>query len=204
MIQKKVLLVDDHDIFNVGMKVALEKDPFFIVVGESRTGEHALKLIAQKKFDLVICDYLLPNLNGINVLIEAKKITPDIKTILISSKEKFELQTLCKKHKIDGYIFKSEVRNKIVDVANLIFNNHTYRPLETQKVNQSNLLSKLTTKEMETLRYWVLGKTMEDTGAQMKINIKTVESHRNNIKKKLTGLTKEKIFALMRNYEENS
>ena len=45
---------------------------------------------------------------------------------------------------------------------------------------------------------------MEDTGAKMKINIKTVESHRNNIKKKLTGLTKEKIFALMRNYEENS
>lgn len=202
MIQKKVIVADDHDIYNLGLKITLEKDPFFRVIGEAVTGENALKLIAEKDCDLVICDYLLPKMNGLTVLIEAKKIKPYIKTILTSSIEKYELQSLCVKNKIDAYLFKSEARIKITEVANLIFRNQLYHSFQKSESDANELLTKLTKKEIETLKYWANGKTLGESGSQMKINVKTVETHRTNIKKKLNGLSKEQIFTLIKNYQD--
>jgi DNA-binding NarL/FixJ family response regulator len=197
----RILIADDHDIFNLGMKVALEKDPFLKVVGEANSGEHLLKLITKLQCDLVICDYKLPGMNGIETLAKAKKLKSNLKTILISSIEKFEVQALCEKNKIDAYLFKSDVRNKIVEIANQILRNKTYRPIENQGVNPANPLLKLTKKEIESLRFWSSGKSLDETGSHMKVNIKTVETHRANIKKKLPGLSKAEIFSLLKDFD---
>jgi len=200
MNKKKVVVADDHDIFNMGLRVGIEKDPSFQVVQEAKTGEEVLAYTTLNEFDLLICDYMLPDIDGVSVLIQAKKLIPNLKTILISSLEKFELQRLCEKNKIDAYLFKSEARNKIVEIANLIFQNQKFRPIQNSGSNGNNPFLKLTSKELDILRFWIRGKSMDETGVQMKINKKTVETHRTNIKKKFPGLSKEEIFSLMKEY----
>ena len=200
MNKKKVVVADDHDIFNMGLRVGIEKDSSFQVVQEAKTGEGVLAYVSEKECDLLICDYMMPDMDGVTVLIQAKKIRPNLKTILISSLEKFELQRLCEKNKIDAYLFKSEARSKIVEIANLIFQDKKFRPIQDSEINGNNPFLKLTSKELETLRFWIRGKSMDETGAQMKINKKTVETHRTNIKKKFPGLSKEEIFTLMKEY----
>lgn len=197
---KKVIVADDHDIFNMGLRVGIEKDLLFHVIKEAKTGEEVLAFLADNESDLLVCDYMLPGIDGVKVLSQAKKIRPQIKTILLSSLEKFELQTLCEKNKIDAYLFKSEARSKIVEIANLIFQDQKFRPMQAKGNNQNNPLAMLTSKDLETLRFWARGKSMEDTGTHMKINIKTVETHRSNIKKKFPNLTKEEIFGLMKEH----
>lgn len=197
---KKVIVADDHDIFNMGLRVGIEKDPLFHVIKEANTGEEVLAFLADNESDLLVCDYMLPGIDGIKVLSQAKRIRPQIKTILLSSLEKFELQTLCEKNRIDAYLFKSEARNKILEIAKLVFQDQKFRPLQSIENNQNNPFTRLTSKELETLRFWVRGKSMEDTGSQMKINTKTVETHRSNIKKKFPNLTKEEIFDLIKEH----
>ncbi len=197
MNKKKVIIADDHDIFILGLRVGIEKDSSFIVVLEAKTSEEVLTFLSEKECDLLICDYMLPTIDGVSVLKKAKKLNPNIKTMLISSVEKFELQKLCEKEKIDAYLFKSEARNKIIEVVNLIFQNQKFRPLQA---NENSPFQILTPKELETLHFWASGKSMEDTGSQMKISGKTVETHRANIKKKFPNLTKEEIFELIKEH----
>jgi two-component system capsular synthesis response regulator RcsB len=197
---KKVIVADDHDIFTLGLRIGIERDPFFHVIKEANSGEEVLAFLAKNECDLLVCDYMLPGMDGVKVLSQAKKLKPNIKTILLSSLEKFELQTLCEKNKIDAYLFKSEARSKILEIANLVFQNQKFRPIQTTEVNQDNPFLRLTSKELETLRFWMVGKSMEDTGANMKISYKTVETHRANIKKKFPGFNKEEIFGLMREH----
>jgi DNA-binding NarL/FixJ family response regulator len=195
---RKVIIVDDHDIFNIGLTISIEKDEFFRVIKAAHTGEEALVFINKNECDLLICDYVLTGIDGITTLGKAKKIKPQLKTILISSLEKFELQSLCEKNRIDAYIFKSEARSKIVEVANLIFQNKKFRPIQISEENHNNPFAKLSSKELIILRLWMLGRTLQDTAEDLKINSKTVETHRTNIKKKFPSLSKEAIFALMK------
>ncbi len=194
---RKVVVADDHDIFNIGLKISIEKDKSYQVIKEAQNGEEVLEFVKLNDTDLLICDYLLPGIDGVQTLRKAKKIKPKIRTILISSLEKFELQTLCEMNKIDAYIFKSKARNKIIEVANIIFQNLTFRPIQTAK---NNPLIQLTTRELEILRFWILGKSLNDTGQHFKMSAKTVETHRTNIKKKFPSLSKEKIFELMKEH----
>ncbi len=202
MVRKNVIVIDDHDIFNLGLKIALEKDPFYKVVGEAKSKTEFVELLKTKHCDLVISDYMLPDANGIELLVEAKKKFPNVKTILISSIEKRELEDLCNKSKIDAYVLKSSARSSILEISNLVFKNHTFSPKLEYHTNNA-IFSKLTKKEIKTLELWSQGKSLDETADSMNINAKTVETHRANIKKKFAGFSKSEIFSLFQKFKHS-
>lgn len=142
------------------------------------------------KFDLIISDYMLPKKNGLEVLLEIKKINPLQKCILISSVEEERILEICKNAGIEGYIFKSEPRKKISEAIRIVLNGQNYySEIKSSTLalwnHPSNPFLKLSSKELEILKEMLCMRSMKDTAENFDVSIKTVDTHRMNIKRKL-------------------
>ncbi|MEM4271186.1 MAG: response regulator transcription factor [Candidatus Pacearchaeota archaeon] len=134
--------------------------------------------------------YMLPKKNGLEVLLVIKKINPNQKCILISSVEEQRLKTICQEAGIQGYIFKSESRKKIAEAIQNVLNGETYysevkNPTLALWEHPSNPFLKLSHKELEILKEMLNMRNMKDTADDLAISVKTVDTHRMNIKRKL-------------------
>src|SRR5215213_4250977 len=83
--QIRVLLVDDHPPFRIGMRVLLEQNPAIVVVGEASTGAEALRLAAQAQPDVVILDCQLPDLDGPAVAAALRRQDAPVRVLALSA-----------------------------------------------------------------------------------------------------------------------
>ena len=82
MIKKSILVVDDDELIRLALKINLERAGFNISIAE--TAESALELLKEHPYDLLLTDYLMPGINGLELMQQAKKIYPEIKGIIFS------------------------------------------------------------------------------------------------------------------------
>jgi signal transduction histidine kinase len=104
MNEVKVLVIDDERITRENIKYELEKLGFN--VSTSNNGKEALSIIKNEEFDIVICDLIMPDLNGIEVLEEIKKITPDTEVIIITGHGSVKSAIECIKKGAIDYLVK--------------------------------------------------------------------------------------------------
>ena len=80
----KVLIVDDHPLFQAGVRSIIESDKDIILVGEAKDGEEAIKMVKENILDVVIMDISMPNLNGIDATKQILTISPNTKVLALS------------------------------------------------------------------------------------------------------------------------
>jgi two-component system, NarL family, response regulator NreC len=190
-----ILLVDDHPMIRQGLRNLLSGVSDLQVIGEAGDGLEALHKIELTKPDILVIDMMMPNLNGLEVLAQIKKISPATRTIVFSmqSAEPYVVEAL--RYGADGYILKDAGPAELVDAIHSVLRGNRYLSeglSERLEANGSraedaplDLYQTLTAREREILQMAAEGRSSSEIGGKLAISPRTVEIHRSRFLKKL-------------------
>jgi two-component system response regulator NreC len=193
----RMLLADDHTVMRKGLRLLLESQPGFQVVGEAATGREAVSLAEQHAPDVIVMDIAMPLLNGIEVARQIAAKLPQAAIVFLSmhSDESYVLRAL--KAGARAYLLKDSAENDLIEAVRAVTEGKTYfspaiskmlvedymRQMREQKVEDSYEL--LTTREREIVQLLAEGKNNKDVANILNLSLYTVETHRSNIFQKL-------------------
>lgn len=194
----KIMIVDEHKILREGLSTLISKQPDMEIIGEATDGREALELVAKLSPDLILMDVTMPNLNGIEATRKIKSKNADIEIIALSlhSDRRYVLGMI--DAGASGYLLKECAFDELVRAINIVMNGKKYLSPQisnilieeyAKKTSQDKLsiYLKLTPRETEILQLIAEGKNTKEISNRLNISIKTVETHRRHIKKKLNA-----------------
>jgi len=189
----KILLADDHQLVRKGFRALLEELDYVEVVGEAANGQEVIGLLRRGvKTDVVLLDYEMPVLNGLETLDQIKRDFFGVKVILLTMLNQRELIQSAVEKGVNGFLFKnasldelSEAVRRVSKGENYFSSEVTLTLLKTTQNPDHTLLRQLTEREIEVLRLVAQGFSSTEIGAQLFISPRTVDTHRNNLIQKL-------------------
>ncbi|HYR87394.1 MAG TPA: response regulator transcription factor [Terriglobia bacterium] len=193
----RILIADDHGVVRTGLRLQLEQNTMFEVVGEATEGREAVRMADELHPDIVIMDIAMPNLNGIQATAQLTKKNPQIGVIILSmySDETYLTRTLAAGAK--GYLLKEnadmDLHNAVQAVAqgkpffspaiaNTLLEDYM-RELQQRGLQDSYDL--LTDREKEILQLLAEGRSNKEVASTLNLSTNTVETHRTRIMQKL-------------------
>lgn len=184
-----IVIVDDHALFRQGLRHILELEGGFTVVGEATNGTEAVQIVRTLQPDIVLMDISMPNSNGIEATQKIKRIRPSTAVILLTMHEDSFFQQEAMKIGASGYVLKRSPYTELFSAIKKVHTGHTYFTPLHEKLDitlMTPISSKfLTVREKEILRMLANGMVNKEISGDLCISIKTVETHRKNIMKKL-------------------
>jgi DNA-binding NarL/FixJ family response regulator len=195
----RILVVDDHDIVRQGVCALLSAEPGWEVCAEARSGREALRLAAETHPDVIIMDLLMPDLNGLDAARQIKKQDPSVEILILSGHEDSELIQTAFDAGFRAYIFKSQAREHLVPAVTALLNHKPYLTSRVSEVlfrrfeeqgtaggrKEGRADAALTAREREIIQLLAEGKSNKEVASGLAISIKTVETHRASIMRKL-------------------
>ena len=188
----KLLLADDHVVVREGFKNLLV-DAGFEIVGEVSNGREAVTLAKKLQPNVALLDFAMPLLNGIDAARAIHIESPRTKTVLLTmhKEEQYVLEAL--RAGIKGYVLKSQAVADLVQAIQSSFQGETYLSpsISASVVNaalagDTSCTDPLTQREREVMQLIAEGKSNKEVAHELKLSVKTVESHRRNLMVKLS------------------
>jgi two-component system response regulator NreC len=187
----RVVLADDHQLVRQGLKALLEREGFQ-VAGEASDGQEALRLVPNVCPDVAILDISMPILNGLDAARELKKSSPKTKTILLTQHDEDQYVTEALRAGVRGYVLKNQAATDLVHAIQQVCRGEIYLSPSISRTVVEAFLSKtalptdpLTSRERQILQLIGEGKSSKEIAALLGISIKTAESHRTRLMRKL-------------------
>jgi DNA-binding NarL/FixJ family response regulator len=191
----KILLADDHRIVREGIRSLLEKDENIEVIGEAENGREAVQLARELSPDVILMDVAMPLLNGLEATLQIKRDCPEIKVLALSVHEDEEYIRQMLASGAMGYITKYSATDELLQAVMTVHRGEmVLSPAITRLVIEDYLRwadiqqdnpEKLTPREREVLQLIAEGHKNKEISDILKISIKTVKAHRNNLMQKL-------------------
>jgi DNA-binding NarL/FixJ family response regulator len=194
----KILIADDHDIIRRGLRQLLSTRAGWEVCGEAKTGRDAVSLAEQLKPDVVVMDISMPDLNGLEAARQIHKSTPKIGILILTMHFTDQLVREVVDCGARGYILKSDADRDLVSAVESIANRRTYFTREASEIlldgfsrpdvviePKTTARNRLTPREREIVQLLAEGKTSKEVAVALGISVKTAETHRANIMRKL-------------------
>jgi DNA-binding NarL/FixJ family response regulator len=192
----RVLLADDHNIVREGLRSLLEKDTEIEVVAMADNGRTAVQLAGELKPDVAVLDIAMPEMNGIEAARRISRDDPEIKILALSmhSARRFVTEALSAGAK--GYLLKDCAAEELVRAIRTVAGNETYLSpkvagqivkdyLKRSPDSTLSAESFLTNREREILQLIAEGESTKEIAFRLYVSIKTVETHRQQVMKKL-------------------
>jgi DNA-binding NarL/FixJ family response regulator len=192
----KIVVVDEHKILREGLTTLINKQPNMETIGEATDGREALEIVTKLSPDLLLMDVTMPNLNGIEATRKIKSKNPNIEIIALSlhSDRRYVLGMI--DAGASGYLLKECAFDELVRAINTVMAGKKYLSPEISDIlveeyvrkdgpDKTMIYSKLTPREREVLQQIAEGKSTKGIAKDLSISLKTVETHRQHIKKKL-------------------
>jgi two-component system, NarL family, response regulator NreC len=193
----RIVLADDHTIVRHGLRLVLERQPDFAVVGEASNGREAIDVVIRENPDVAVIDIAMPLLNGIEA---AKRIAEErVKTAVVilsmHSDESYILKAL--RAGARGYLLKDSAETDLIQairavcVGKAFFSPAVSRVLADDYLRQirqqgvEDPYELLTARERELLQLIVELKSTKDIAALLGISPRTIDTHRGNLMQKL-------------------
>ncbi|MEL7005409.1 MAG: response regulator transcription factor [Bacteroidota bacterium] len=198
----QIILADDHEIVRTGIKIILESEGDIEVVAEASDGEEAVKLAEENKPDLMVLDIRMPKLNGIETTSVIKRKFPEMKVLILSMHEDEEYILKSVDEGADGYLLKDTSKPEFIkaihsicdgdkyfagDISSILVNRYLSAKNKQETVEKTAPTAdyQLTKRERQILRMTYMGISNKDIADQLQKSVRTVETHRFNIMKKL-------------------
>ena len=183
----KILLVDDHPLVRDGLRARLEAMPQFEVVAEAGGAAEALEQAARHAIDLVLMDINMRGANGIEATAQFKQAFPQIAVLILSMHDKLEYVSQAIQAGARGYVLKDAPGKDIVVAIETVMSGGIYysAALARQLAQPQNQDNQLTSREHEVLRHIANGESNKQIARALDLSVRTVETHRLNIKRKL-------------------
>ncbi|MCP3921225.1 MAG: response regulator transcription factor [Desulfobacterales bacterium] len=203
----KVLLADDHSIVRAGLKRIVDDSPDMEVIAEASNGIEALKKIREKSPDVAIIDLSMPEMDGLEVLDELKLHFPDLPVIILTMHEEDQYVVRTIEAGAKGYITKRSAPEQLVDAIRKVNDGKRYLTdmaaealalKVSEKAQKQSMQEILSTRELQVLRRLALGHTNQEIAKTYNISVKTVDTYRLRIlkKMKLRNNSELSIFAI--------
>jgi two-component system, NarL family, response regulator NreC len=187
----RILLADDHVIVRQGFRALLERDGLE-VVAEAANGHEAVRLAGELLPDVAVLDFAMPLLNGLDAAKEIRRRSPRTRTILLTvhSEDHYVLEAL---HAgVNGYVVKTQAAADLVQAIREIRGNAIYLSPTISRAVVEAYFDKatppgdvLSSRERQVLQLVAEGKTTKEIAGVLGVSVKTADSHRTRIMRKL-------------------
>ncbi|MGH9430703.1 MAG: response regulator [Terriglobia bacterium] len=191
-----MLVADDHEYVRRGLRELIKTEPGFEICAEAANGEEAVERTQSLKPDVVVLDVSMPGLNGIEATRQIMKEVPETEVLVLTIYESEQMISELLNAGARGYLLKSDAaRDLLIAIESL----HQRRPFFTSKVARIVLRGYLqgaasrdpqpsesmTSRERQVIQLLAEGKTNKDVAVIQGITVKTAETHRANLMRKL-------------------
>jgi DNA-binding NarL/FixJ family response regulator len=181
----RILLVDDHPLVRDGLRARLEAVPHFRVVAEAGNGADALE--RAEGVDLVLMDVNMKGGSGIEATAQLTRRYPGIAVLILSMHDKLEYVSQAMQAGARGYVLKDAPGRDIVLAIETVMSGGIYysAALARQLARPALHDNQLTAREQQVLRHIAGGQSNKQIARALDLSVRTVETHRLNIKRKL-------------------
>ncbi len=190
----KVLLADDHAIVRHGLRGIIEESGAMTVVAEAANGKSAVELAKTKNPDVAVVDISMPDIDGLEVTAQLKHYCPEIPVLILTMHEEDQYVIRAIEAGAKGYITKQSAPEQLVDAIHKVTAGGRYLTeaaaeslaLRVAKgAGQKSFLDALSRRELQVLRRLAMGHTNREVAEAYGISIKTVDTYRLRVLKKL-------------------
>jgi DNA-binding NarL/FixJ family response regulator len=193
----RILVVDDHAVVRRGVRALLESQDGWDVCGEATTGRDAVEQNRRLRPDVIVMDLSLPELNGLDATRQILKDTPDTEVLVLTMHHSEELARDVLQAGARGYVLKSDADQNLIAAVDSL---RLHKPFLTSTVTEFMLDDYLrrgdggpdtvmpatvTGREREIIQLVAEGHSNKEVASTLGVSVKTVESHRANIMRKL-------------------
>jgi two-component system response regulator NreC len=197
MEQIRILLSDDHNILRDGMRLLLERQPGFVVVGEASDGRETLDLAQNHQPDVVVMDSAMPNMNGIEATRRITEKHPRMGVVILSMHydESYVIRSL--KAGARAYLLKDAMKSELISAIHAVAEGRSFFSPKISRILQEDYVQALgrkgaddsyellTSREREILQLVAEGKTNKEIAGTLNLSLYTVDTHRTHILQKL-------------------
>src|SRR5215831_3535193 len=181
--QISVLLVDDHSLVRRGFRRMLEDEPDINVIGEASDGQEAVTLARQLKPQVIVMDFALPEINGLQATRKILEFAPQTQVLMLSMHTEDTWVRQALEAGARGYVLKNALDLELGSAIRRMVKGETV--LDTQLSFEQRLKGErnngLTAREVEILQLICDGKSNKEIAAQLELSANTVAVHRANI-----------------------
>lgn len=191
-----IFIVDDHNIPRVGLAALLEQDKDFTVCGQAGTNKEALALIRKTKPDLLITDISLEGESGLELIKDVLEFLPTLPVLVLTMYDESDYGDRAFRAGAKGYVPKNAGFAVLREAIQQLLQGERYLTPKMQDLilgrffkkdePKNDPIARLTNRELEVLRLLGQGMKTSDIALALGVSSKTVESHRENIKSKLS------------------
>ncbi len=190
----RVLIAEDHALVRAGLCRIIDECEDIEVAAEAEDGKQALEKIRDVKPDLAVIDLSMPGYDGFEVLSQLKDVAPDLPVIVLTMHEEDQYVVRAIKDGAKGYISKRSAPEQLVNAIRKVNSGGLYltefaaEALALHAVGQGrggDLLDGLSNRELQVLRRLAMGQTNREIADAYNISIKTVDTYRLRVLKKL-------------------
>lgn len=194
----RILVADDHEMIRRGLRNLIEQHEGWRVCGEAASGREAVQLAQKLMPRVTIIDLFMPELNGLDATRQIKKFVPRAEVLVFSILESAEIIHQVVEAGARGYLVKSDIGRHIADAIEALSQHHTYFTAsvskmmldaylgsEQQAIEQGTCTTELTPREREVIQLLGEGYGNKASAMQLGVSVKTLETHRAAIMRKL-------------------
>lgn len=193
----RILLAEDHAVVRQGTRELLEQQDDLQVVAEASDGKEAVQLALKERPDVVIMDFAMPKLNGIEATRQIKAVAPGIAILVLTAYDSDQYVFAFLEAGAAGYLLKDITVDKLIDAIRAVHAGESVlHPAITRKVInrlaraeerdiEQNGTEQLTERELEVLSLAAKGMSNRNIARELCISVRTVQTHLSNVFNKL-------------------
>jgi DNA-binding NarL/FixJ family response regulator len=191
----RILLADDHSLVRRGIRLLLGARAGWQICGEAADGREALEKVNELQPDILILDLNMPELNGLEVTRRVHKILPRVEVLVLTVQDSEQVMRQVLQAGARGYILKSDAGNELLAAVDAVRRHHLFLSSQASRMlrgssvlpAKDNMVPKdpLSPRERQFLQLLAEGKSTKEIATVLNITIKTAETHRSNIMRKL-------------------
>jgi DNA-binding NarL/FixJ family response regulator len=192
----RILIADDHEVARKGIRSILEGHPGWEVCCDARDGREAVELASQSKPDVLLLDIGMPNLNGLDAARQILAFMPEARILILTIHDSEQVVREVLAAGARGFLLKSDAGRDLVAAVEALQNRRTFftskvaqmmldgylRPQQERDSFEQHLL---TPREREVIQLVAEGKTTKEIATTLSLSVKTAETHRTNLMRKL-------------------
>jgi len=189
----RILIADDHEIVREGVRALIGRQTSWEICGEAATGREVVAMAEKLEPDIVVMDIGMPELNGLDATRQIKKLMPETEVLIFTANETEEIVRQVFKAGARAYLLKTEANKHLVPALEMVSKHRTYFSSKVSEMIFSGYMQggmgiedlALTPRERETVQLIAEGKSNKEVAEIFGISVKTVETHRAAIMRKL-------------------
>lgn len=197
----RILIADDHEVARRGIRAILESHPGWEVCAEAKDGRETVDLATRVKPDVVLLDIAMPNLNGLEAARQILAVEPDTAILILTMHDSDQTIREVLRAGARGFLLKSDAGKDLVSAVEALQQRRTFFTNKVSQMVLDGFLDRredigsgvtaetrndvLTTREREVIQLLAEGKTSKEVAVTLNLSVKTAETHRTNLMRKL-------------------